>query len=669
MKKRKLFKTGLKMCIPMFLLVLGIQNSNAQEICITSSDPSDQKTGNSGGFDYELWNQNKKGTACMTIGASGCTFSGHWDGIDNYLSRRGHRYNRTQNHQYYGTFVATYDCDYNPDEPGSPGNSYLAVYGWTQDNTIPQPDDLVEWYIIEDWVNWIPSMGDGIEKIGSVNVSGETYDIYKGYHTGPTILGGGDRKFLQYFSIRQFKGSSGTIQISDHFYKWESLGMRMGKLHEVCLLVEGYKSKGSFNFTSANLTTTAYPVPVQGIEFDTTDYELEEGGMTILDYNFNPNNVTDQNVSIVSSDTNIASVFYYKGKYILVGEKQGSTTITITSLDRGKTNTANVVITPTALPARNVVIRALGVMGDEQINLLVNGFPTGNSYKLTKNYANYSDVVYGDGEISVEFINDVVNDRNVRLDYISIDGVKRETENMAVNTGAYANGVCGGGSYTEWLHCNGVVEYGQVNNSHTITIRARGNNGGEHMNLLINGVPVNGGWWLGTSFQEYSATVTGDGDINVQFDNDGGLKDMVVDWVRVDSQNVRQAENMQYNTGAWANGYCGGGSYTEWLHCNGVIGFGNISDNFKSARPVMETENESTFGMYPNPSITGSVTFELQSSGLASAIRICDVTGRVIYSREDITETKVSVNGLQSGIYIVNIMNNGKLQNKKLVVK
>jgi hypothetical protein len=52
------------------------------------------------------------------------------------------------------------------------------------------------------------------------------------------------------------------------------------------------------------------------------------------------------------------------------------------------------------------------------------------------------------------------------------------------------------------------------------------------------------------------------------------------DRLRADNQNPRQGENMRYNTGAYANGHCGGGSYTQWLHCNGVIGLGRISDNF-----------------------------------------------------------------------------------------
>ena len=50
---------------------------------------------------------------------------------------------------------------------------------------------------------------------------------------------------------------------------------------------------------------------------------------------------------------------------------------------------------------------------------------------------------------------------------------------------------------------------------------------------------------------------------------------MIVDYIKVDGQ-IRQAEDQSYNTGAWANGYCGGGAYTEWLHCNGAIGFGDI---------------------------------------------------------------------------------------------
>ncbi len=38
------------------------------------------------------------------------------------------------------------------------------------------------------------------------------------------------------------------MQVSEHFKKWESLQMKMGKMYEVSFVVEGYQSSGSFDF-------------------------------------------------------------------------------------------------------------------------------------------------------------------------------------------------------------------------------------------------------------------------------------------------------------------------------------------------------------------------------------------------------------------------------------
>jgi hypothetical protein len=64
------------------------------------------------------------------------------------------------------------------------------------------------------------------------------------------------------------------------------------------------------------------------------------------------------------------------------------------------------------------------------------------------------------------------------------------------------------------------------------------------------------------------------GGLNVQFTNDGTNKDVQVDYVSINGS-VRQAESQSTNTGVYQNSKCGG-SYSEWLHCNGYIGFGNI---------------------------------------------------------------------------------------------
>jgi hypothetical protein len=74
--------------------------------------------------------------------------------------------------------------------------------------------------------------------------------------------------------------------------------------------------------------------------------------------------------------------------------------------------------------------------------------------------------------------------------------------------------------------------------------------------------------------QNYTASTTLSGGITVNFTNDGGNRDVQVDYIQVNGQ-TRQSEQQSYNTGLYANGRCGGGSYSEWMHCNGAIGYGN----------------------------------------------------------------------------------------------
>jgi peptidoglycan/xylan/chitin deacetylase (PgdA/CDA1 family) len=117
-----------------------------------------------------------------------------------------------------------------------------------------------------------------------------------------------------------------------------------------------------------------------------------------------------------------------------------------------------------------------------------------------------------------------------------------------------------------------------VANSGGVLVRARGVAGGEHINLRIGGTTV-ASWNLTTSFQDLVYSGTAAGDIQVQFDNDGGSRDVVVDYIRVNGE-TRQAEDMSYNTGFYTNGSCGGGGNSELMHCNGAIGFGFTYDCF-----------------------------------------------------------------------------------------
>jgi len=249
-KLTNFYKTELAICLTLGFLVLNIQNSSSQTFCIQPG--TDQIAGEKDGYRYELWDQNSQGTACITIG-SGALFSGEWSGIENYLARRGLGYDQTQEHQEIGIFYSTYNCLYTPSsEPG--GNSYLSIYGWTV-------NPLTEFYIIEDWRNWIPSMASDATLKGTITVNGGIYDIYENTRVNqPSIVG--NTTFQQYFSIRRDVRNTGTINISEHFDKWESLGMDMGKMHEVSFVVEGYKSSGSFEFTELDVFVSSEAVHV-----------------------------------------------------------------------------------------------------------------------------------------------------------------------------------------------------------------------------------------------------------------------------------------------------------------------------------------------------------------------------------------------------------------------
>jgi|LSQX01.2.fsa_nt_gb endo-1,4-beta-xylanase len=193
-------------------------------------------TGSFDGYDYEYWKDN--GTGTMTLNGGG-TFSCSWNNINNILFRTGKRLGSTKAWQDYGNITINYACDYKPN-----GNSYMSVYGWTK-------EPLVEYYIIESYGTWKPP-GNGIPMKGTISVDGGTYEVYQNSRTGPSIVG--DTTFQQYWSIRTSKRTSGVITVNEHFKQWEAKGMRMGKMHEVTMVVEGYQSSGQANMTKMELT-------------------------------------------------------------------------------------------------------------------------------------------------------------------------------------------------------------------------------------------------------------------------------------------------------------------------------------------------------------------------------------------------------------------------------
>ena len=237
-----------------------------------------------------------------------------------------------------------------------------------------------------------------------------------------------------------------------------------------------------------------------------------------------------------------------------------------------------------AQTASTIVVRARGTAGSESISLRVNNTNVA-TWTLTTSLQNYTATPTLTGSVTVAFTNDATG-RDVQVDYIVVNGETRQSENQTSNTGLYANGSCGGGSNSEWMHCNGAIAYGTLtaNPGNSIVVRARGTAGSESVSLRVNSTNV-ATWPMTTSLANYSASTTLTGAITLAFTNDATGRDVQVDYIVVNGQ-TRQAEAQSSNTGVYANGSCGGGSFSEWMHCNGAINFGNMSGGGGSHPPL-----------------------------------------------------------------------------------
>jgi hypothetical protein len=139
--------------------------------------------------------------------------------------------------------------------------------------------------------------------------------------------------------------------------------------------------------------------------------------------------------------------------------------------------------------------------------------------------------------------------------------------------GGSANFSCGGGGSTTTTSGGGsTTTSGGGGGNIPYRLRARSTDGQGRVNLRIDNNTI-ATFTLGSGMGDYNASSYNQGGINVEFFNDAENRDVQIDYLSVNGD-WRQAENQSYNTAVWQNGSCGG-SYSEWMHCNGVLGFGN----------------------------------------------------------------------------------------------
>lgn len=155
------------------------------------------------------------GNNSMTYYDNG-TFKAVWNGTNDLVASVGYDYGNPVKYQ-----DMQYDFYFRHSKTGSAGGySFLGIHGWTL-------NPLAEFFIVDDWFSK-PGTALLGQKKGEFVVDGDTYTIYENKRfNAPSVLGD-TQTFPQYYSVRSFARQSGHIDVSAHFRKWESLGMKMG---------------------------------------------------------------------------------------------------------------------------------------------------------------------------------------------------------------------------------------------------------------------------------------------------------------------------------------------------------------------------------------------------------------------------------------------------------
>jgi hypothetical protein len=238
----------------------------------------------------------------------------------------------------------------------------------------------------------------------------------------------------------------------------------------------------------------------------------------------------------------------------------------------------------------SIMVRAKGTTGQEIVSLKVNGI-TLKTWSLGASVTETVVQTALNGVVTLHFQNDAPA-RDVQVDYVNIDGHVRQAKHQTMNTGVYQGGQCGGQGrngwgQSEWLHCNGYIDFGRTDvvlpQPVEIVVRAKGTTGNEQVELWVGSALVRR-WTLSAQMADMAiATPASSQDVLLRYVNDGqnAAGDVQVDYIKV-NDDVRQAEWAPINSGVFQGGQCGGSGaggirgMSEWLHCNGAINFGSM---------------------------------------------------------------------------------------------
>lgn len=231
----------------------------AADTCPTGPAPtagtqhcSSNQTGKVGSLGWSIWSSGSGG--CITPSDNSAAFKATWSNSGDFLARDGFQWDETKTYDQYGTIGA----DYAYTKTGTGGGfSYVGIYGWSN-------NPLIEFYVVDDWFGngSAPTAGGTLKD--TFTVDDGTYKIYTHQQVGQPSIHGNNATFMQFFSIRQKARQCGHISLTEHFNKWKSLGLNLGKMYEAKLLVEVGGGSGSIDYSLGQMTSGTVSIAAPG---------------------------------------------------------------------------------------------------------------------------------------------------------------------------------------------------------------------------------------------------------------------------------------------------------------------------------------------------------------------------------------------------------------------
>lgn len=210
------------------LLILSVatgceKDNGSQPQTIAAAAASSDVTGTSGGFYWQCYNANNKGSATLTNGTAG-NFSVSYSNVDDVVAGKGWSTGSTRT---IGYNVGSLSGSYNS----------VGVYGWTK-------SPLIEYYVNE----FGSAYTGNATRVNTVSSDGHTYTFYKHQQVNqPSIIG--TATFWQYLDNwgGSSTGSNRSINMANHINNWKSSGGQgFGSYDYQIFSLEAYGNKSGY---------------------------------------------------------------------------------------------------------------------------------------------------------------------------------------------------------------------------------------------------------------------------------------------------------------------------------------------------------------------------------------------------------------------------------------